>query len=199
MVLMVGSLDTIVMCAGGGWGPIEQHGVVLHGQDNSHPLVELPSDITLLLYLHCGNLVPTPKGLHGHGDELNPLPPTRLSYFGHLPGIGCGQGNTRCCGSLRNMTDLERIDDNGIEGCASSSGPVWVEDIPRSCFGSREQISFLPGAPKQAVWVAAWRASLRMLLCLAILSPWLLPQDTAWSPRRASLCLRQAGHWPAVW
>ena len=49
MVLMVGSLDTIVMCAGGGWGPIEQHGVVLHGQDNSHPLVELPSDITLLL------------------------------------------------------------------------------------------------------------------------------------------------------
>ena len=181
---MVCSLDTIMMCAGGGWRPIEQHGVVLHGQDNSHPLVELPSDITLLLYQQCGNLVPAPQGLHGHGDEHNPLPPIRLSYFGHLPGIGCGQGMTRCRCSLCNLTDLERVDDSDIEGFASSSGPVWDED--RSCFGSREQISFLPGAPKQAVWVA-------------ILSPWLLPQDKAWSPRRASLCLRQAGHWPAVW
>ena len=51
----------------------------------------------------------------------------------------------RCDSSLCDLAALKRVDDSNVKSCASSSCPVRNEDIPRSCFCSREQISFLPG------------------------------------------------------
>ena len=31
------------------WGPVEQHGGIAHGQEHSHPLVEVPGDLALFL------------------------------------------------------------------------------------------------------------------------------------------------------
>ena len=35
------SLDAVIMRAYGGWRPVEQHGSITHGQEDSHPLVEV--------------------------------------------------------------------------------------------------------------------------------------------------------------
>ena len=44
----ISSLDAIVMWADGVWGPTQEHGGVPNGQEDSHPLVQVPGDIAQL-------------------------------------------------------------------------------------------------------------------------------------------------------
>ena len=39
------SLDSVMNWAEGDWSPVEQHGGIAHGQEHSHPLVEVPGDL----------------------------------------------------------------------------------------------------------------------------------------------------------